>query len=259
MNSLLDMMWIETRKAIRSLMPVLTAVGALLMPLGIAFLIFVARNPELSKQLGLVSAKANLVAYSATDWPAYLGLTDLIVAAGGFLLFILVISWVFGREFADRTLKDLLAVPVQRSRILLAKFVVVAAWSLALALLILAASLVMGALIGLPGGSLSVLAQGSARMLATTALVIAVTMPFAIFASVGRGYLLPLGVALLMSLAANVLALAGWGEFFPWAVPGLYAQATDPLTSISYLIVLLTGLAGIIGTYLWWMNADQSR
>jgi len=88
------------------------------MPLGIGFLIFLARNPELSRKLGLISAKANLMAYSATNWPTYLGLFAEIIAAGGFFFFVLAISWVFGREFADGTLKDMLAVPVQRSSIL---------------------------------------------------------------------------------------------------------------------------------------------
>ena len=82
MNNLSDMIWIELRKAIRSRMPLWTALGSLFMPLGIACLIFLARNPELSRELGLVSAKANLIAYSATDWPTYLGLFGQIVAAG---------------------------------------------------------------------------------------------------------------------------------------------------------------------------------
>ena len=80
MSNVSDMIWIEWRKAIRSKMPLFTAVGSLFMPLGIAFLIFVSRNPQISQKLGLVSAKANLMAYSATDWPSYLGLSGMIIA-----------------------------------------------------------------------------------------------------------------------------------------------------------------------------------
>ena len=40
MNNLSDMIWIEQRKAIRSGMPLWTALGSLFMPLGIGFLIF---------------------------------------------------------------------------------------------------------------------------------------------------------------------------------------------------------------------------
>jgi ABC-2 type transport system permease protein len=259
MNNLADMIWIEWRKAIRSRMPLWTALGSLFMPLGMTFLIFVARNPAISQKLGLVSAKANLVAYSATDWRSYLALFALIIAAAGIILFVLVISWVFGREFSDGTLKDMLAVPVQRSIILLAKFIVVAVWSAALSLVILIGGLGMGALIQLPGGSLSVILQGSALVAATSCLTIAVILPFAFFASVGRGYLLPIGVAMLTLIATNIVALAGWGEYFPWAVPGLFAQAKSPLTPASYGIVLITALVGMAATYLWWKYADQNR
>jgi ABC-2 type transport system permease protein len=259
MNNLSDTIWIEFRKAICSRMPLWTALGSLFFPLGIAFLIFVARNPEISQQLGLVSAKANLMAYSTTDWQAYLNLFGMIIAAGGLLLFGLVISWVFGREFIDGTLKDMLAVPVQRSSILLAKFIVVAVWSAMLTMVILTAGLVTGAIINLPGGSISVILQGSVLVMITACLVIAVVMPFAFLASVGRGYLLPIGGAILAVMMANVVGLAGWGEYFPWGVPGLYAMGKSPLTPISYLIVLLTGLVGMIATYLWWKFADQNR
>jgi ABC-2 type transport system permease protein len=253
------MIWVEARKALRSRMPLFTVIGSLFMPLGIAFLIFVATHPEVSRKLGLVGAKADLVAYAATDWPAYLALTAQMIAAGGFFLFCLILCWVFGREFVDRTLKDLLAVPVPRASILLAKFIVAAAWSAALGAVIFLASVATGALIGLPGGSTGVILQGGALVAGTTCLVIAVVMPFALFASMGRGYLLPIGVAILALMMANLLAVMGWAPYFPWAVPGLYAQGKDYLLPISYPIAVLTGLAGMIGTYLWWKVADQSR
>ncbi len=199
------------------------------------------------------------MAYSATDWPAYLALLSPVVAAGGFFLFVLVASWVFGREFVDGTLNDLLAVPVQRASIQLARFVVVALWSVVLSAIILTVGLVTGAAMGLPGGSIEVLLQGATRVAVMAGLVIAVALPFALFASVGRGYLLPMGLAIAVLMLTNVMALAGWGGYFPWAVPGLYAQGRSALAPISYWLVGLTGLAGMLGTYLWWKLADQSR
>jgi ABC-2 type transport system permease protein len=259
MDNLADMIWIELRKAIRSRLPLWTTLGSLCMPLGMAFLIFLARNPELSRRLGLVSAKANLIAYSATDWPTYLGLFAQIIGAGGFFFFVMAISWVFGREFADGTLKDMLAVPVQRSSILLAKFAVAAAWSAAMTIVVFILGLVMGAIIGLPGGSLNVVLHGIAVAAIAACLCIAVVLPFAFFASAGRGYLLPMGIAVLALIMANLVVVMGWGAYFPWAVPLLYAQEKGYTEPISYWIVLLTGLAGMVATYLWWKFADQSR
>lgn len=259
MRDLSAMIWIETRKALRSRMPWFTAAGALVLPLGIAFLIFVATHPEISSKLGLVGAKANLMTYATTSWPTYLELQGQMIAAGGFFLFCLILCWVFGREFTDGTLKDMLAVPVARGSIVLAKFIVAAAWAAALSVLIFVTGLLTGALMGLPQASAGVLLHGSLTVAVTTGLVIAVVLPFAFFASVGRGYLLPLGLAVLALMLANLVLVLGWGEYFPWAVPGLYAQGKDYLSPISYVIAVLTGAAGMIGTYLWWKYADQNR
>lgn len=258
MNSLADMVWVERRKAAGARMPLWTALGCLVMPLGIAFLIFVARNPDISGQLGLVSAKANIVAYSATDWPAYLGLFGMVVAMGGFFAFVLIVSWVFGREFADGTVKDMLAVPVPRSSILLSKFILMAAWSVALTMGVLAVGLLAGALMGLPHGSPGVVLNGVFRAALASCLTIMATTPFALLASVGRGYLLPLGIAILTLMMVNFAALLGWAEYFPWAIPGLYAQGVG-ISPASVCIVILTSLAGMGATYLWWMRADQNR
>ncbi len=259
MNDLSAMIWVELRKALRSRMPLWTALGSLFMPLGITFLIFVARNPQISQQLGLVSAKANIVAYAATDWPIYLQVYSEIIAVGGLILFILITSWIFGREFSDGTVKELLAVPVQRGSIVLAKYAVLAVWSAAMSAVIFAAGLILGALMGLPGGSSGVLLAGSGRVFITSLLTIAVVLPFALFASMGRGYLLPIGLAILMMMVVNLAQVLGWGEFLPWAVPALYAMGKDPLTPLSYWLVVLTGLIGMLVTYLWWKYADQHR
>src|SRR5215467_9388318 len=131
MNDLSNALWIELRKATRSRMPLFTALGSLILPLVGAFFMFVYKDPEFARSIGLVSAKANLAGGTAS-WPSYLGLLAQGIAVGGIGLFGLMEIWVFGREFADGTLKDLLAVPVARMTILLAKFIVIALWSIVL-------------------------------------------------------------------------------------------------------------------------------
>ena len=257
MNILADSLWIELRKVLRSRVPFFTALGFLMMPLIGALLIFIYKDPQLARQLGLLGTKANLVVGSA-DWPGYLTLMVEFTALGGFFFFCLAISWTFGREFTDGTLKDLLAVPVPRGDIILAKFIVVALWCTTLILETYITGLILGAVIRLPGGSLAVVLHGSGLLAVTAVMSITLITPFAFFASVGRGYLLPIGLAILTAILGNLSITLGWGEYFPWSVPGLYMQGA-PLTPISYGLIVLTGLAGMAGTYLWWKYADQSR
>ena len=182
-----------------------------------------------------------------------------LVGAAGFFLFVLTISWVFGREFVDGTLKDMWAVPVPRSSILLAKFGVVVLWSVALGIVMLVIGLLMGAAINIPGGSLAVITRGSVVFGVTAGLVIVLVFPFALFASMGRGYLLPIALAMMALMLTNLAVFTGWGEYFPLAVPGLYAQGKSVLAPVSYWMVIMTGLLGLLATYLWWHYADQSR
>src|SRR5699024_12695086 len=70
---------------------------------------------------GFISTKAQ-IAGEAT-WPSYLNLYAQIIAVGGIFVFGFVNSWIFGREYADNTIKDLLALPYPRAVIVLAKFV----------------------------------------------------------------------------------------------------------------------------------------
>ena len=261
MTTLRALIWVEWRKALRSRLPLFTLLGFLFMPVGISFLMLIYKNPEAARLSGLLAAKANLMGGIA-DWPTFLSMLKQGVALGGYFLFTLVVSWVFGREFVDGTLKDLIAVPVSRAAVLMAKFVVAAVWTLGMVVAAFIVSVVLGALIDLPQGSVETLADGGLTLAVTALLTLAAAVPAALFASIGRGYLLPIGVAVLTLVVANVLAVAGWGEYLPWAIPSLYAGASPLIASlkpVSFVIVLLTGIAGIVGTVVWWQTADQNR
>jgi ABC-2 type transport system permease protein len=100
---------------------------------------------------------------------------------------------VFGREYSDRTAKELLALPTPRATIVAAKFVLIALWTLMLAFSIFAAGLGIGMVVGIPGWLLD-LAWISFRSLMSVALLDFMLLPFvAFFASAKRGYLPALG------------------------------------------------------------------
>ena len=65
---------------------------------------------------------------------------------------------------------------------------------------------------------------------------IILVMPFGFFASLGRGYLLPIGIAVLTVILGNLAITLGWGEYFPWSVPALLFQEA-PIAPFSYGLV----------------------
>ncbi len=260
MSALWDITQIETRKAWRSRVPLFIAIGFGMIPLATGFLVFIGKNPALSRSLGLISTKANLVGIPA-DWPAYLGMVAQAVATGGFILFSLVLTWVFGREFADGTAKDLLAVPVSRASIVTGKFLVAAGWFLAFSAIDLLLCLLAGAWVGLPPAPASTFLAGCLRVGGVALLVLPVSLPVAFFAGVGHGYLLAFGAAILLMILGMLAAIAGWGEVFPWSVPALAAEITPGagVGLAGVMAAILTGAAAVAATLAWWTYADQNR
>jgi ABC-type transport system involved in multi-copper enzyme maturation permease subunit len=250
----------EILKVRRSRMLGLSILAALFMAGMIGFLMFIAKNPDLAAKMGLMGTKSSIV--KNVDWPSYLGLLVEMISALGLLGFGFIASWVFGREYSDRTVKDLLALPLPRSSIVISKFLVVAIWSALLACLLLAFSLIVGVLIGLPGWSDGVAFQNIYAYAAAAFLTILLCTPVAFFASYGRGYLPPIGFILLTLIIGQFIVALSIGPYFPWAVPGLYGVAVNtggaPPGVISYALLALTSLVGLALTFAWWSYADQS-
>lgn len=81
--------------------------------------------------VGVLGADSAIVVEASVE--GFLMQFELVVAIGGLIGFGFLFSWIFGREFADGTVTDLLALPVGRLEIVGAKFVVAALWCALLA------------------------------------------------------------------------------------------------------------------------------
>ena len=126
--------WAEMLKARRSMIVLLTALGVAMLPLAGGLFMIILKDPEAARNMGLISAKAQIMAGTA-DWPAYFGILLQGTAVAGAVIFALITSWVFGSEFSNRTNTQLLALPTPRHVIVVAKFALLALWIIALGLL----------------------------------------------------------------------------------------------------------------------------
>ncbi len=262
MNGFLPALWSETLKMRRSKVPLFTAIGFSILPLAGGLFMVILKDPEAARTMGLISAKAQLT-IGAADWPAYFGFLAQGVAVGGMILFSIVTTWVFGREFSDHTVKELLALPTSREVIVTAKFIVISVWTITMTLLIFGISLVVGKLVVLPGWSMELLGSMFVGIMGCALLTLGLIPLVALLASSGRGYLPPFGWMILTMVLAQFSAILGWGDWFPWAVPALFSGAVGPraenLGVHSYIMLVFTLLFGLAATYYWWRSADQTR
>ncbi len=261
MNAFLAALWAEALKAYRSKVIWLSVAVVTILPLVDGMFMIILKNPERAREMGLIGAKAQLVAGTAT-WTNFFYVMVMTGIAAG-ILFDFMAVWVFGREFSDRTAKELLALPTSRGTIVAAKYVLLAVWTQVLALWIFGLGLVIGRAVDIPGGSAHLEAVSFGFFMSIAFLNFLLAPCVAYVASLGRGYLPPVGWMIFTLASAQLLAIMGWGEWYPWAVPAMVAEMAGPkggsIGVHSLIVVLAAFAAGLAATFAWWRSADQSR
>jgi ABC-2 type transport system permease protein len=222
-------------------------------------MMFVAKNPEMAAKLGMVGTKSTL--FGRNDWSGFLGMLIQSIASIGYIGFGFVTSWVFGREYSERTLKDILALPVSRTSIVVSKFIVIFFWCALLTIILYSVGLLIGCYLDITGWSKQLFLQFTEKFFTTSFLTILLCTPVAYFACYGRGIIAPIGFLIITLIAAQFVALVGLGPWFPWAIPGV---ATAPpgtegmqLVPGSYILLVFTFILGFAGTVAWWRYADH--
>lgn len=257
MKHLLAALSVETLKVRKSKVIWIIAAAFTIAPLMAGLFMIILKDPELAESSGLVGAQAEFA--GEADWPSYLGLFAQMIGVGGIFVFGFVISWIFGREYADHTVKDLLTLPYSRAVIVIAKFMASFTVSFLLSIYILLIGFIIGWMIGLPEWSLDVVMHSLFIIFIVTALTILLSTPVAVFASFSKGYLAPLGFLVVALIFSQIIAAIGYGEYFPWSVPALYSGMTgENIINLSGVImIIITSLLGVFSTLFWWLYADQ--
>ncbi len=260
MKRLLVSVWAEYLKARRSMIFLITILASIFIPVMIGLIMLVIKYPELATKARMLAIKASML--GKANWSVYFDNLLMIYSAVGLILFGFIASWVFGREYTDRTVKDLLALPLPRSSVVLSKFIIVAGWSIILSFIIFVFWLVMGFVVSLDGWSGDIILRGLGKMTACIILTILLTTPVAFFASFGRSFLPPLGLIFLILAIIQIANFGGYTPYIPWAIPMLISGAAGSgstrLEVVSYIILFATIIAGYFGTVAWWRYADQS-
>ncbi len=194
-----------------------------------------------------------------TGWAAWLGTLGQLVAVGQFLAVGFVTVWSFGREFSDRTVGSLFALPVSRGRIAVAKFIVVAAWAAGLSCLLVVVAAGIGVVAGFDSGGIEV-ADGLTKLVVLALSSSMVALPLALAASLGRGYLAGMGTLIGVVAVSQVAVLFGVGGWFPFAAPGLWAVAWQQpdlvVTGPQLALVPVLALVGVAVTARWWNHFE---
>ncbi|WP_062305718.1 ABC transporter permease [Demequina subtropica] len=160
------------------------------------------------------------------------------------------VAWLVGREWADRTLGSLFALPVTRGQIARAKLLVIAAWSAAC--ITLAMALTAGALaLADPGSFTGAVAGQLARVWVAGLLMAALALGFGWVAVRFRGYLGAAGAIIAVTAASQILAMLGLGAWVPYIAPAMWAGAGGPAEAAAIGPASLLAAAAFAGLAAW--------
>lgn len=247
---------VEGWKLFRSRVPL---VAALLLGLGLPSMGLGFYTVALRGGTGILADKAASFLV-AEGWVGYLRLVDQIAAVAAFLGVGVVVAWVFGREHADRTFAALFSLAVSRASIAAAKFSVLIAWALLIAMAVVLVALALGMVSGVGAIPDERLLPESLRLFSITVGASLLALTMALVASWGRGYLPAIGALIVIVAVTQVAVLFGTGEWFPYAIPGLMAvvggAGVPAMTPLQIGLVPLTALAAVMATLLWWRKAQ---
>jgi len=224
--------------------------------------LWIVSNPGVAESLGLIGQKANFAAGDlSADWAGLEAMVGQMAGLGGMILYSVIVAWIFGREYAEGTAKNMLGLPLPRLWFTLSKLAASAAWMFVLTLVVIAETLALGHALGLPGFSPAAFLSWSAWVLSVTALILALGPAVAFAAVAGKGYMAPLGYTMLTLVAGTVLGATGWARWCPWSIVPMYSGAAGPrageIGAPSVAVMCLFFAAGLAATALREARADN--
>lgn len=178
------------------------------------------------------------------------------------LIFAIIISYLFGREYNEHTLKTMLTIPVSREKFLASKYVMFLVWIVILTVATSLSTVIFGFIAGLEGFTLKLFIDSFAQLLFSNVLLFLTFSPF-VFLSLFITNMVPAMVGgAALSLVNLMVYGQNWAPFVPWVCPyliasGEIAQYTTSIT-VSYGVILATFLIGLAISYIYFTKKDVS-
>ena len=142
---------------------------------------------------------------SETNWIIYIN--DLLGTCTALLVvdFSFTAAWVFGREYSDRTISEILVKPASKLHMVLVKFVAIFLWDMLLSFFMFAVLLLVGLLLRLNDFSWSFVGSRFFSFLGASFMIMASSTIMAFLANVTKGYLAPIGLTFLIVIVSNIV------------------------------------------------------
>jgi len=222
-TALLRSLYIEVIKLKRSTMLLVSMLGVAIAPF-LNYLIF-------------LSLKSNLPSAMSVERyfeQGYIFLTALIAT----MIFALIGTYIFDREYQEKTLENMLTIPIGRVAVIITKMIILLGWIIFLVLFTFGLTILlnyMGVFIELDS---AILIKYFKIYLLTGILHFALMPVIILITLVLKSYIYSIGFSIFVTITSLVITNTKYGELFPWSLPYLLAAYKGDLYyPVSYPII----------------------
>lgn len=174
-------------------------------------------------------------------------------------LFGVLATWVFNREFAENTLRNILAIPVSRSALVVSKMIALFVWIEVLSAWSWLVAVVLGFAGGMWDGSSGVLVRYLAQFLVEGCWLFLLMTPIVFATLVLRNYVPVIIITVAITLVSVVIGNSEYQAVFPWTAiltvvtkkfPAEYPRA------VPYVSIIGTSIAGFVASLAYFRRMD---
>ncbi|CAM4221494.1 bacitracin transport system permease protein [Paenibacillus endophyticus] len=243
---MVDLVYTEILKLKRSKMFLLTFIGALVAPFLVVVSTYIhVHSNEPTEQI--------LFAELFFDTNLY---TTLLI---GVPLYGVATAYLFSREYAEDTLKNLLTIPVSRTGILVSKMLLLFVWIIALTMEAWGLTLLLGMLGQFDGLTLSLLLQSFTQFIVAGSFLFVLSTPVILITLLLKNYV----PAIILTIVITLINVMGGNSEYKGLIP--WTAAFDIVNGMllpeypaifSYISIALPSIGCFIAALLYFRKAD---
>lgn len=178
-----------------------------------------------------------------------------IMLLSNIMIYVAITAYLFSREYAENTLKNVLPIPISRTRLLLGKFSTLLIWTFFLSFVTWAGIFILSgvyhAVFNMKGYNFTVAIGWLPKFFLSSTLMFLTVSPFAFIAQKTKGFVAPMIASAVVVMGNAALSNQDFGAIYPWTAT--FFLLDKRIEGTGYPIVLSVAiifLVSVIGFYM---------
>lgn len=182
-----------------------------------------------------------------------------IVLLIGVLLYGVITSYIFNREYVENTLKNILTIPVSKESLILSKFIMLFIWIMILTIVSWGLALIFGLIGQFEGLTSSVLIKSFREYIIGGSMLFLLTTPTIFVTFLLKDYVPAIVFTIGVTMVNVLISNSKYSVLYPWS--SVYAIATNVFrpeypASYSYISIITTSIVGFTAAIMFFNKED---